>query len=101
LIRPKKDARYAFFRCADGYTTSISLEDLLQDDAILAYKLNGEELPTSLGGPMRLIVPEKYAYKSAQWVTEITFMRERRLGFWENLGYSDTADVWKNDRYAK
>lgn len=101
LVHPKEGARYTFFKCADGYTTSLLIEDLLQEDVILAYKLNNEELPTPLGGPMRLIVPKKYAYKSALWVTEIIFLREKKLGFWENLGYSDTADVWKNDRYSR
>jgi DMSO/TMAO reductase YedYZ molybdopterin-dependent catalytic subunit len=68
---------------------------------ILAYKLNGENLEESLGGPLRLIVPHKYAYKSAMWVERIAFMRNKKLGFWEIRGYSDTADVWKNDRRAR
>jgi DMSO/TMAO reductase YedYZ molybdopterin-dependent catalytic subunit len=101
LVHMKEGAKYVFFKCADGYTTGLPLQDLLQDDVILAYKLNGEDLSVPLGGPMRLVVPEKYAYKSALWVTEINFIPEQRLGFWENLGYSETADVWKNDRYQR
>jgi len=100
LVRPKEGAKYVFFKCADGYTTSLPLEDLLHDDVLLAYKLNGEDLPVPLGGPMRLVVPAKYAYKSALWITEIVFMRGQNLGYWESRGYSDTADVWSNDRYA-
>jgi DMSO/TMAO reductase YedYZ molybdopterin-dependent catalytic subunit len=101
LVRPKESAVYAFFKCADGYTTSLPLKDLMQDDVILAYMLNGEDLPIPLGGPMRLVVPAKYAYKSALWVAEIIFMPDRKLGFWEERGYSDTADVWKNDRFSR
>lgn len=101
LVRPKDSAVYVFFKCADGYTTSLPLKDLMQDDVILAYMLNGEDLPIPLGGPMRLVVPAKYAYKSALWVAEIVFTAERRLGFWEERGYSDTADVWKNDRFSR
>jgi len=101
LVHPKESARYVFFKCADGYTTSLPLEDLLEDDVLLAYKLNGEDLPVPLGGPMRLVVPKKYAYKSALWVVELIFTRERRLGYWESRGYSDTADIWRNDRYAR
>jgi len=101
LVRPKESAAHVFFKCADGYTTSLPLKDLMQDDVILAYMLNGEDLPIPLGGPMRLVVPAKYAYKSALWVAEIVFMAERKLGFWEERGYSDTADVWKNDRFSR
>jgi DMSO/TMAO reductase YedYZ molybdopterin-dependent catalytic subunit len=50
---------------------------------------------------MRLVVPTKYAYKSALWVAEIIFKPDRKLGFWEERGYSDTADVWKNDRFSR
>ena len=101
IVKPKKDAKYAFFKCSDGYTTSLDLKDLLKDNVILAYKLNGEDLEESLGGPMRLIVPDRYAYKSAMWVNRITFTKTKDLGYWEKRGYSDTADVWKNDRRAK
>ncbi len=99
--RPKPSARYAWFECADGYTTSLPLEELTGDDVILAHGLNGEDLPGPLGGPVRLVVPSKYAYKSPMWLTRITFTAERRLGYWESGIYSDTADVWKNDRYRR
>lgn len=99
-VRPKKDARHVLFECLDGYTTSLDQEDLLQDDVLLAYKLNGQPLEASLGGPLRLVVPAKYAYKSAMWVKRVSFMKTKELGFWERRGYSDTANVWSNDRYT-
>lgn len=99
VVKPTKDAKYVFFRCSDGYTTSLDLKNLLKDDVLLAYKLNGEFLEESLGGPLRLVVPDKYAYKSAMWIERITFTKIKELGFWEKRGYSDTADVWKNDRF--
>lgn len=100
FVHVKENAKNVSFRCYDDYTTSLDLENLLQDDVILAYTLNGEDLPVPLGGPLRLVVPKKYAYKSALWVKEIEFMQDKKLGFWEKHGYSDTADVWKNDRYS-
>ncbi len=100
-VEPLADAKHVFFSCADGYTTSLMLQDLLKDDVLLAYKLGGEDLPESLGGPLRLVAPEKYAYKSAMWILRITFSRTKDLGYWEKRGYSDTADIWKNDRFAK
>jgi len=99
--KPKIDARYVFFTCSDGHTTSLDLKDLLKDNVILAYKLNGQDLGVALGGPMRLIIPGKYAYKSAMWVNRITFTKTKELGYWEKRGYTDTADVWKNDRLAR
>jgi DMSO/TMAO reductase YedYZ molybdopterin-dependent catalytic subunit len=101
LVKPKPTAQAATFECADGYTTSLFLSELEGDDVILAYKLNGAELEEGLGFPLRLVVPSKYAYKSALWVTRIRFTRAKELGFWERRGYSDRADVWKNDRFRK
>jgi len=101
LVKPKKTAKFVSFECADGYTTSLSLEELLGEDVLLAYKLDGKELEEGLGFPLRLVVPDKYAYKSAMWITRIKFTSEKELGYWESRGYSDTADVWKNDRFSR
>ena len=100
-VKPTEDAKFVFFRCSDGYTTSLELSILLKDDVLLAYKLNDEYLETPLGRPLRLVVPDRYAYKSAMWIEQITFTNEKELGYWEKRGYSDTADVWKNDRFAR
>jgi DMSO/TMAO reductase YedYZ molybdopterin-dependent catalytic subunit len=101
LSKPKPTAKAATFECADGYATSLFLTELVGGDVLLAYKLNGEPLEEGLGFPLRLVVPSKYAYKSALWVTHIRFTRAKELGFWEKRGYSDTADVWKNDRFKR
>lgn len=94
-----RNAEFAWFECADGYTTSLPLADLQGDNVIIAHRLNGEELQQSLGGPVRLVVPDKYAYKSPMWLTRITFSNRDKLGFWERGYYSNTTDVSKNDRY--
>lgn len=101
LVKPKPNAKYVSFYCADGYSTSLSLEELSGDDILLAYKLDGNFLEEGLGAPLRLVVPSKYAYKSAMWLTQIRFTTEKELGYWEKRGYSDTADVWKNDRFSR
>ena len=100
LVKPKEAAQFVTFECADGYTTSLTLTELLGDDVLLAYKLDERALEEGLGFPLRLVVPSKYAYKSALWVTRVRFTSKKELGFWENRGYSDTADVWKNDRFS-
>jgi len=101
FVEPEESAKYVLFECADGYTTSLPFESLLEDDVLLAYGLNGDFLEEGLGAPVRLIVPSKYAYKSAMWITRIRFMSNKELGYWEKRGYSDTADIWKNDRFSK
>jgi len=101
IVKPKAVARAITFDCADNYRTSLFREELAEDDVLLAYKLNGELLEEGLGAPVRLIVPNKYAYKSALWVVRLEFTRGKELGFWERRGYSDSADVWKNDRFNR
>ena len=101
LVKPKETAKAVTFECADAYTTSLTLEVLSGDDVLLAYKLDGKELEEGYGFPLRLIVPSKYAYKSALWVVHVRFTAKKERGFWERRGYSDTADVWKNDRFSR
>jgi DMSO/TMAO reductase YedYZ molybdopterin-dependent catalytic subunit len=98
-VKPKKEALYVWFDCSDGYTTSLPITDLQDQNVLLAHRLNDQELSQPLGGPMRLIIPKKYAYKSPMWLTKITFNTRDKLGFWERGYYSNSADVWRNDRY--
>jgi len=101
MVKPKETAKHVTFECADGYTTSLSLPELSGDNVLLAYGLGGKPLEEGFGFPLRLVVPDKYGYKSALWVTRIRFTATKEAGYWEKRGYSDTADVWKNDRFFK
>jgi DMSO/TMAO reductase YedYZ molybdopterin-dependent catalytic subunit len=101
LVKPKDVAKAVTFEGADGYTTSLFRTELAREDVLLAYKLNDEVLEEGYGFPLRLIVPNKYAYKSALWVVHIQFTRGKGRGFWERRGYSDNADVWKNERFGR
>ena len=101
IVKPKENAKYITFECDDGYTTSMPLSDLLEDKVLLAYKLNDNPLPPERGGPLRLVVPQKYAYKSAMWLRKIKFTSRQEFGYWETRGYSNTADPWKEERYRK
>jgi DMSO/TMAO reductase YedYZ molybdopterin-dependent catalytic subunit len=101
LVKPKETAKFVSFHCADGYATSLSLKELSGENVLLAHKLDGKNLEEDLGGPLRLIVPDKYAYKSAMWITRIEFTSKKEIGYWEDRGYSDTANIWKNDRFSK
>jgi DMSO/TMAO reductase YedYZ molybdopterin-dependent catalytic subunit len=101
IVKPKGNAMYVTFECDDGYTTSLPLSELLEDNVLLAYKLNDKPLPSERGGPLRLIIPSKYAYKSPKWIRKIKFTSQMELGYWESRGYSNTADAWKEERHTK
>jgi hypothetical protein len=100
LVKPLQRVRFAVFECDGGYSTSLPVEELTVDDVMLAWRLDGTELPPVYGGPLRLVVPHKYGYKSAKWVRSIKFVDENSLGYWERRGYSDTADPFMEDRYT-
>jgi len=100
LVKPLKDAKYVTIVCEENYTTSLPFKDLLDGDVLLAYKFDDRPLEPEHGGPFRLVVPKRYAYKSAKWVRRLRFAAEQELGFWEKRGYSNTADPWKEERYA-
>jgi len=100
LVKPLKNAKYVMVEAEGDYTTSLPLAELLDNDALLAYRLNGKLLEPRHGGPLRLVVPKKYAYKSAKWVRKLRFTAKQELGYWEKRGYSNTADPWKEQRYA-
>jgi DMSO/TMAO reductase YedYZ molybdopterin-dependent catalytic subunit len=100
LAEPTEEARFATIICEVGYSTSLPVTDLLRGNVLFAVKLDGKPLEPKHGGPLRLIVPDKYAYKSAKWVRKVKFTKEQELGYWEARGYSATADPWTQDRYS-
>ncbi|NES87700.1 MAG: sulfite oxidase-like oxidoreductase, partial [Moorea sp. SIO2B7] len=81
------NANHVMQHCYGGYTTNLSLEDFVREDNFFAFKLFGEQLPAKHGGPMRLIVPHLYAWKSAKWLNGLEFLDHEELGFWEGNGY--------------
>lgn len=94
------EAVHVLFHAMDGYTTDLPLSDCLRPEVLFAWELDGEELPSDHGGPVRVVTPHKYAYKGAKWVTGVEFLREPERGYWEKRGYSRTADPWAEDRYG-
>ena len=92
-------ARFVVAHCAENYTTSVPVEVLADSDVLIAYRHDGVELPADHGGPLRLVVPKKYAWKSAKWLERLEWVEHDRLGFWEVNGYNNGADPWKEERY--
>ncbi len=100
LVRPKLEAKHVLFGSYDGYTTNVRIEDVMDDDVLIATKYDGKPLPRDHGGPARVIIPKLYAWKGAKFIRSIEFSVEDKLGFWEVRGYSNTADPWSEDRFS-
>jgi DMSO/TMAO reductase YedYZ molybdopterin-dependent catalytic subunit len=94
------EAAYVSASCDGGYTTNLPLEDVTGGKAWIAYAYDGEPLDPEHGGPARLLVPHLYFWKSAKWVRGLTLTLDDELGFWEQLGYHERGDPWREQRYA-
>ena len=99
-LQPLPSAKQVMAHCYGGYTTNVPLSDLMHADVLLAYKHNGKELEPRHGGPMRLVVPHLYFWKSAKWLKALEFIDRDRPGFWEQYGYHLRGDPWKEERYS-
>jgi len=88
---PDKDALEVVFYCEDGYSTSLTMEEVLVEGVILAYKMNGKALTPEHGYPVRMVVPEKYGMKWPKWVNTIELVDYDYKGYWEQRGWSDYA----------
>ncbi len=100
LAQPKDSAKFVTLHSYDGYTTNLPLEALLDADAIVAHSVLGAPLTPEHGGPVRLVVPKRYAWKSAKWLEAIEFHEFDRPGFWEVRGYHNDADPWLEQRFS-
>jgi DMSO/TMAO reductase YedYZ molybdopterin-dependent catalytic subunit len=101
LVKPKPEASHVFFKSCDGYSTNNPLDVCMDDDVMVAHSWSGKPLSKEHGGPARVIIPKRYAWKGAKFICEITFMDRDILGFWELRGYSNTADPWTEDRFSR
>ena len=100
LAAPLENAKYVTLHGFDGYTTNIDLNALLDDDVIVAHSVLGKPLTREHGGPVRMVVPKRYAWKSAKWLKGIELHAEDRPGFWEVRGYHNYADPWLEQRFS-
>lgn len=92
-------ARFAIIHAFDNnWTTNLPVAELLNDDVLLADQHDGLPLNADHGGPVRLVVPRLFAWKSAKWVKRIEVVSTDRRGYWEQLGYHDLGDPWQGQR---
>jgi DMSO/TMAO reductase YedYZ molybdopterin-dependent catalytic subunit len=100
LVQAKPEAKYVLVLAEEGYSANIPLQDLQRPNVLFAFEHDGLALTPEHGGPVRLIVPHLYAWKSVKWVRGFMLLDEERLGFWERNGYHAYGDPWKEQRYS-
>jgi DMSO/TMAO reductase YedYZ molybdopterin-dependent catalytic subunit len=93
------DGGYVTAYSDGGYTTNLPIEDITGGKAWIVFGYDGEPLEPEHGGPVRMLVPHLYFWKSAKWVRGLVFSEEDEPGFWETLGYHDRGDPWLEQRY--
>jgi len=100
LDQVEHEAPYVLAFCDGGYTTNLPIEDVTGGQAWVAYSYDGGLLEPEHGGPARLLVPHLYFWKSAKWVRGLELLDHDMPGFWENYGYHNYGDPWREQRYA-
>ncbi len=98
LARPTREATHLMAHAPDGYSTNLPLEEALKPDVLLVHEVEGKPLRAEHGGPVRIVVPQLWAWKGAKWVSRIELLTHDRRGYWEIRGYSNTAHPWRDDR---
>lgn len=101
MARVSPSARYVLVHAEQDYTTNLPLADLDRPENLLALRHNGEALTPEHGGPVRLLVPHLYLWKSAKWVTGLELLAEDEPGFWEQNGYHMRGNPWEEERYGR
>ena len=100
LVKPKPSAGFALILAEEGYTANVPLEDLKRPNVMFAHEHDGAPLAPEHGGPLRLVVPHLYGWKSVKWVRGFELLDHDQLGFWERNGYHTYGDPWREQRYS-
>jgi DMSO/TMAO reductase YedYZ molybdopterin-dependent catalytic subunit len=98
-VEPLPGATHVFVTSTTGYTTNLPLHEIRDGKAWIVWTHEDRPLPREHGGPVRLLVPRLYFWKSAKWVTKLTLLDHDEPGFWERNGYHDLGDPWLEQRY--
>ena len=98
-VRPRKSGNFLIFEAAAGYTSNVPITDAGKKNVILAHSFFGEPLSQAHGAPVRVVIPDRYFYKSAKWIEAVKVSSRDEPGYWESRGYSNSADPWKEERF--
>lgn len=100
VARPTPAARFVVAHAEAEYAANLPLQALAEPGSLLAYEADGEPLAPAHGGPLRLVVPTRYFWKSVKWLRALELRADDTPGTWERYGYSNDADPWREERYA-
>jgi DMSO/TMAO reductase YedYZ molybdopterin-dependent catalytic subunit len=100
ITKPSTEVNHVIFTSYDGYTTNIRLDQFDQPDVFLVHQWEGQPITREHGGPVRMLLPRLYLWKSAKWLRRIHFTISDHPGFWEVRGYHNNADPWQEERYG-
>jgi DMSO/TMAO reductase YedYZ molybdopterin-dependent catalytic subunit len=98
--RPLPGASFLLAESIGGYTTNLPLADVTEHPALVAHEADGAPLEREHGGPVRLLVPHLYLWKSAKWLSRLQVLDHDELGFWEQNGYHHRGDPWHEERHS-
>jgi len=98
-VKPSRSGGFIIFEAAEGYTSNVPISDARKENVLIAHSFFGEQLQRAHGAPVRVVIPDRYFYKSAKWLEAVKVTSRDEPGFWESKGYSNTADPWKEERY--
>lgn len=101
MVGVKPTTNFVIAHCDYGYTTNTPYEAMLDEDVLLAYKYDGKPLEPDHGAPVRTLVPKLYFWKSAKFLRALEFSPVDKPGFWENAGYHNNGDPWKEERFQR
>lgn len=101
MAMPLDDAHFVTMHGYDGYTTNLPLDALLDDDVLIAHSVLGEPLTREHGGPVRMVVPKRYAWKGTKWLKAIELHKHDKRGFWEVRGYHNDAFPFEEQRFSE
>jgi DMSO/TMAO reductase YedYZ molybdopterin-dependent catalytic subunit len=99
LVEPAGDVSWVLAVGREGYATSVPYEHFAREGSLVAMRMNGELLPPEHGAPLRLVIPSLYAWKSAKYLVSLRFLASQERGFWEQRGYHDVGDPWREERF--
>ena len=98
-VKPSRSGGFIIFEAAEGYTSNVPISDARKENVLIAHSFFGEKLQRAHGAPVRVVIPDRYFYKSAKWIEAVKVTSRDEPGFWESRGYSNSADPWKEERY--
>jgi DMSO/TMAO reductase YedYZ molybdopterin-dependent catalytic subunit len=92
-------ATYVLARAEYGYTANLPLADVVREESMVVYAFDGADIEPIHGGPVRLLVPHLYFWKSPKWLRGLELRADDTPGFWEQNGYHNYGDPWREQRY--